>query len=76
MNDRKFDGGIRSLGLCGLQEREEQRVRKQQEMPTQATRGLSSAYPETRRTVDIQKLKQSDPAMAFFLTANRSFGTA
>ncbi len=77
----------RRLDLAGTLERVEkrERVAKQQaQAPQQISadaceayeRGFRSAFSEANRKIHLQRLAQSDAALAFWLTANRDPASA
>jgi hypothetical protein len=72
----------RRLDLAGTLERIQKRERvakEQAQTPQQISadareayeRGFRSAFSEANRKIHLQRLAQADPAMAFWLTANR-----
>lgn len=77
----------RRLDLCGTLERiaKQEQVRKEQRQTPQQVaadsaaayeRGFRSAYTEAHRQINLKRLAESDPAMFFFLTKNRTPGSA
>ena len=86
-NVKKWDErGVRSLDLHGMEEREQRReeVRKQEAQQTAqqvdaveaVRRGFRSFLEEGHRKIDLQKLKDRDPAKFAFLVRNTSIETA
>jgi hypothetical protein len=76
---------ILKMDLGGMVQREQRRevVKKQQEeqqIPAASAeayrRGFASAFSEANRKIHLQRLAQADPAMAFWLTANRDPASA
>ena len=70
---------ILKMDLGEMVQREQQRIRKQEEQKPQQVaaasqaayeRGFRSAFAEANRQADLRKLAASDPAAFFFLTAN------
>ena len=77
----------RRLDLCGTLERvaKREQVRKEQRQAPQQVaadsaaayeRGFQSAFTEANRKINLKRLAECDPAMAFFLTRNTSVETA
>jgi hypothetical protein len=78
MNDG-FKKTVRKLDTAGLEAREERReaiCKEEQQKPQQldaaeaVRRGMRSFLDEAHRKVHVERLK-ADPALAFFLLANR-----
>jgi hypothetical protein len=72
---------ILKMDLGGMVQREQRRevVKKQQEeqqIPAASAeayrRGFASAFSEANRKINLKRLAESDPAMFFFLTKNRT----
>ena len=77
----------RRIDLAGTLERaakREQVQKEQRQAPQQVAadsaaayeRGFRSAFTEANRKINLKRLAESDPALAFFLTRNTSVETA
>lgn len=73
----EFETNQQRLDLAGLNEREEARKQEQQaqQLPADSAaahqRGFRSFNPEGHRLIDLQKLRERDPAAFAFLVMNR-----
>ena len=83
MNDYSSRDLNRRLDLCGALERvqkREQARKQEQQAPQQIAaagaeayrQGFNSAFAEANRKINLKRLAESDPAMFFFLTKNRT----
>jgi hypothetical protein len=76
---------VRKLDLGGMEQREQRRAVKKQEQEQQKAqqvdaveavrRGFQGHLAEMQRQISLKRL-QSDPMLAFFVLANRDFGSA